>query len=85
MSKYPGDLLSDIELLKELANASDQISMDRYNAQDLEIETKPDATPVTDADRSVEMKIREILARDRAADLVVGEEFGSPEIGRAHV
>ena len=79
MSKYPGDLLSDIELLRELANASDQISMDRYNAQDLEIETKPDATPVTDADRSVEMKIREILARDRAADLVVGEEFGSPD------
>lgn len=79
MARYPGNLLSDIELLKELADASDQISMDRYNSQDLQIETKPDATPVTDADRSVEKKIREILGRARMADLIVGEEFGSPE------
>ena len=48
--KYPGDLLGDIELLKELAHASDEISFDRFQAQDLQIETKPDATPVTDAD-----------------------------------
>ena len=60
--KYPGDLLSDVELLKVLADASDEISIDRFHAQDLQIETKPDATPVTDADRAVEKKIREILA-----------------------
>ena len=70
MSNYPGDLLRDVELLKELADASDEISMDRYSAQDLLIETKPDLTPVTDADRSVEEKIRAIITR---------------EIGRAHV
>jgi histidinol-phosphatase len=79
MSTYPGDLLSDIELLKELADASDEISMARYSAQDLQIETKPDSTPVTDADRSVEMKIRELLGEHRAGDLIVGEEFGSPK------
>ena len=45
---YPGDLLGDIELLKELAHASDEISFDRFQAQDLQIETKPDATPVKD-------------------------------------
>ena len=60
--KYPGDLLGDIEPLKELAHASDEISFDRFQAQDLQIETKPDATPVTDADRAVEQKIRTILA-----------------------
>jgi histidinol-phosphatase len=76
---YPGDLLGDIELLKLLAQESDAISMDRYNAQDLEIETKPDLTPVTDADRAVEAKIREILKLERPDDLVVGEEFGRPE------
>lgn len=76
---YPGDLHSDIELLKQLADESDAISMDRYSAQDLEIETKPDLTPVTDADRAVEMKIREILKIERDRDLVVGEEFGRPE------
>ena len=76
---YPGDLFSDVELLKNLANASDEISIDRFHAQDLVIETKPDATPVTDADRAVEKKIREILSSERPADLIVGEEFGSPD------
>ena len=76
---YPGDLLGDIELLKELAHASDEISFDRFQAQDLQIETKPDATPVTDADRAVEQKIRSILAASRPSDKIVGEEFGSPE------
>lgn len=79
MERYSGNLLSDVELLKSLADASDLISLDRYNAQDLMIETKPDLTPVTDADRTVEMKIREILNHERPYDLVVGEEFGSPE------
>ena len=79
MTSYPGDLFSDIELLKRLADESDSISLDRYSAQDLEIETKPDLTPVTDADRGVEKKIREILANERGGDLVVGEEFGRPD------
>ncbi|NDE53054.1 MAG: histidinol phosphatase [Actinobacteria bacterium] len=77
--KYPGDLLGDIELLKELAHASDEISFDRFQAQDLQIETKPDATPVTDADRAVEQKIRTILATSRPSDKIVGEEYGSPD------
>ena len=77
--KYPGDLLSDVELLKVLADASDEISIDRFHAQDLQIETKPDATPVTDADRAVEKKIREILATERPSDAIVGEEFGSSQ------
>lgn len=76
---YPGDLFSDVELLKVLADASDAISIDRFHAQDLVIETKPDATPVTDADRAVENKVRQIIAMERPSDLIVGEEFGSPE------
>ncbi|MFM8446449.1 MAG: inositol monophosphatase family protein, partial [Actinomycetota bacterium] len=72
MRAYPGDINSDIELMKRLADESDAISLDRYSAQDLEIETKPDATPVTDADRAVERKIREILATERPQDLIVG-------------
>ena len=79
MRTYPGDLNGDIELLKRLSDESDAISLDRYSAQDLEIETKPDATPVTDADKAVERKIREILAEERSADLIIGEEYGRPE------
>lgn len=77
--KYPGDLMNDVELLKVLADASDEISFDRFHAQDLIIETKPDATPVTDADRAVEIKIREILASERPSDAIVGEEFGNSQ------
>ncbi|MEY3115822.1 MAG: hypothetical protein RL611_536 [Actinomycetota bacterium] len=77
--KYPGDLFSDVELLKSLADLSDEISFDRFHAQDLQIETKPDATPVTDADRAVEKKIRELLLNERPLDKIVGEEFGSPD------
>lgn len=79
MRTYPGDLNGDVELLKRLSDESDSISLDRYSAQDLEIETKPDATPVTDADRAVERKIREILAVERGGDLIIGEEYGRPE------
>lgn len=80
---YSGDLFGDVELLKQLADISDSISMDRFHAQDLVIETKPDTTPVTDADRAVEKAIRDLLARERPADLIVGEELGSPEAIRS--
>jgi len=76
---YPGDLLGDIELLKSLADLSDEISSARFLAQDLKIESKPDLSPVTDADRAVEEKIREVLSAQRPNDKIVGEEFGSAE------
>lgn len=76
---YPGDLLGDIELLKNLADLSDEISSSRFLAQDLKIESKPDLSPVTDADKAVEEKIREVLSAQRPNDKIVGEEFGSAE------
>jgi histidinol-phosphatase len=76
---YPGDLLGDIELLKSLADLSDEISSSRFLAQDLKIESKPDLSPVTDADKAVEEKIREVLSAQRPNDKIVGEEFGSAE------
>jgi histidinol-phosphatase len=39
--------------------------------------TKPDLTPVTDADKSVEEGIRRTLSRARPRDAVLGEEHGS--------
>ncbi|MGH2936466.1 MAG: inositol monophosphatase family protein, partial [Gaiellaceae bacterium] len=38
--------------------------------------TKPDATPVTDADRAVERALRELVARERPGEGVNGEEEG---------
>ena len=71
------DLTDDLALAHALADLADAISLDRYQAQDLVIITKPDNTPVTDADRAVETAIREALATHRHTDGLVGEEFGS--------
>jgi histidinol-phosphatase len=75
------DLLDDLALAHALADLADAISLDRYQAQDLVITTKPDNTPVTDADRAVETAIREALATHRHTDGLVGEEFGSDKGG----
>jgi histidinol-phosphatase len=71
------DLQDDLALAHALADLADAISLDRYQSQDLVITTKPDNSPVTDADRAVETAIREALATHRQTDGLVGEEFGS--------
>src|SRR5262245_41317032 len=55
--------------------------MARYGAEDLVVESKPDLTPVSDADRGVEAAIREVLGRERPDDAFSGEEFGSAGSG----
>jgi len=67
--------MNDIELLQVLANAADDISLARFRARDLVVEAKPDRTPVTDADRAVEGKLRELLKLYRPTDEVIGEEM----------
>lgn len=68
----------DLALALELADAADGIAVGRFRARDLVVETKPDATPVTDADQAVETEIRAILARERPDDRILGEEYGPP-------
>ena len=70
------DLTEDLRLAHMLADNVDSITMSRFKAQDLEVRTKPDLTPVTDADRAAEESIRSTLSRARARDGIVGEEFG---------
>jgi histidinol-phosphatase len=69
--------LTDQDLALELAEAADEISLARFRALDLRVESKPDSSPVTDADRSVEERIRGILARHRPDDAIIGEEFAN--------
>ena len=66
----------DLTLALMLADRADALTSDRFGALDLRIDTKPDLTPVTDADRSVETELRQVLGRERVQDSVVGEEFG---------
>jgi histidinol-phosphatase len=69
----------DLALALELADVADQITLARYRATDLVVETKPDLTPVTEADTAVERTLRERLASARPGDAIVGEEYGSSE------
>lgn len=66
----------DLQLALQLADAADTISRERFLSVDLEVTTKPDKTPVTDADRAIEQAIIDILARERGEDFMLGEEFG---------
>lgn len=66
----------DLALALKMANAADAITLARYQAIDLKIDTKPDRTPVTDADKSAEQVIRSLLSQYRPNDGIVGEEFG---------
>src|SRR4051812_44253385 len=55
----------------------DSLTASRFQAADLRVDTKPDLTPVTDADRDAEELVRTQLRRTRPRDAVVGEEFGT--------
>jgi len=63
----------DLALAHELADLADEISLARFRAEDLVVETKPDLTPVTEVDRAVERAIRDRLATARPGEPVVGE------------
>lgn len=76
-------LREDRRLALELADAADEITTSRFGALDLRVDTKPDLTPVTDADTSVETVLRSLLHRSRPADSVLGEEYGGEPRSRA--
>ena len=68
---------NDLTLAMRLADAADSITLARYQSIDLVVSTKPDNTPVTDADKAAEEAIRALLKNHRPEDGIVGEEFGS--------
>jgi len=72
----------DLELALRLADAADAISLARFRSRDLVVETKPDLTPVTEADREVEHELRAMLGVERRRDAILGEEQGASGSGR---
>jgi histidinol-phosphatase len=70
----------DVALALRLADQADAVTMERFGALDLRVDTKPDLTPVTDADRSVENALRDVLSQERPDDPVLGEEFGGTAV-----
>jgi histidinol-phosphatase len=72
---------NDLALALRLADAADSITLARYQAIDLVVTTKPDNSPVTDADKASEAAIRALLKSHRPDDGIVGEEFGNDSGG----
>ncbi len=70
----------DISLAQQLADQADALTMERFGALDLRIETKPDLTPVTDADRGAEESLRTALSASRPGDALLGEEYGGTAV-----
>lgn len=66
----------DLALALRLADAADAVTLGRFHALDLLVQTKPDLTPVSDADTAAETAVRELLAAERPGDAVLGEEEG---------
>ena len=75
-----GNYKEDLGLALELAGHADVVTMHRYEASDLSVKSKPDMTPVSDADLACEKKLRAELKKARPQDEVLGEEFGGDAV-----
>ncbi len=71
------DLEADLDLARRIADAADRVTLSRFRASDLQVDRKPDRTPVTDADVACEDEVRRLIAAERPDDAVLGEERGS--------
>jgi len=69
-------MTADLEFAHRLADAADAITTARFRALDLHVETKPDLTPVSEADRTAEEAIRALVASSGRGEGVLGEELG---------
>jgi histidinol-phosphatase len=66
----------DLRFAHELADAADAITLARFRSLELRVDTKPDLTPVSDADRAAEEAVRSLVAASGRGEGVVGEEGG---------
>jgi histidinol-phosphatase len=71
----------DLRVALEMADLADGLTVAAFGRADLVVDTKPDRTWVTDADRGVESAVRDALGRIRPGDAVMGEEYGSSGTG----
>ncbi|CAB4889724.1 MAG: histidinol-phosphatase [Actinobacteria bacterium] len=67
---------ADLQLALSMADRADVVTMKTFQSSSLRVETKPDLTPVTEADQATEQLLREILSQERPLDEILGEEFG---------
>lgn len=67
----------DLALAMRLADAADRETTARFRNSGLAFETKPDRTPVTEADLAAERAMLDLLGAERPGDSVLSEEAGA--------
>ena len=75
-------MATDLQLALDAADLADRVTFSLFRLPTLAVAAKPDLSPVTEADRAAEAVIRELVARERPADAVLGEEMGLSGTGR---
>lgn len=66
-----------MQLAMAAAVTADRITLPAFGKGNLTVDVKPDLSPVSEADRAVEVAIRQLIAQQRPADAVLGEEMGT--------
>ncbi len=87
ISPAGGPFAPELAFANELADAAAEIALEVF-ARGFEVRTKPDLSPVTEADLAIEARLRELLADRFPDDAVLGEEgglHGAPDAGRTWV
>ncbi|MBO9581590.1 MAG: histidinol-phosphatase [Sphingobium sp.] len=79
-------LADDIAIATALADAAGAAIRPFFRAP-YEIDTKSDASPVTEADKAAEIAMRTLLEKMRSGDGIIGEEYGTtrPDASRTWV
>lgn len=71
-----------LQAVTDLARLTGQAALARYRTR-LDVETKRDGSPVTDADRAAEQAARAWIGERFPSDAILGEEFGAAGDERA--
>jgi histidinol-phosphatase len=72
-----------LPLLHEIADRADAIALEHFRSSHLAVDTKPDRTPVTAADRAIEAAARDLVRQEHPDLGVLGEEAGLEEAAGA--
>jgi histidinol-phosphatase len=73
----PMDTAAQLKLALAAADLADGVTASRFRAENLVIETKPDMTPVSEADQAAERVMRRLFEQESPGYGILGEEFGA--------
>lgn len=65
-----------LEVARQIAREAGELTLGWFEQRNYSTERKPDLSPVTDADRAAEQRLRERIEQAFPGDGILGEEFG---------